>query len=287
MMKHRKCIVKIILSALSLTCSIVLSGCGRSGETAAASVQETPVPVITVEDNTGETHQTLTQAKETSDDTGQGSETESVEAADEPQEETEAAKPDPSASFYAEEISDEVFARMDGKSFSADCTLSRDELRYLHLLYKDIDGNTHEGEMVCNVAIADKLVDIFRQLYEASYPIESMSLVDDYDADDDASMAANNTSCFNFRFVTGTKKISKHGYGMAVDLNPRYNPYIYTRDGVQHIEPENGVQYADRSNDFDYKIDKDDLAWKLFTQAGFTWGGSWKNSKDYQHFQMD
>ena len=287
MMKHRKCIVKIILSALSLTCFIVLSGCGRSGETATASVQETPVPVITVEDNTGETHQTSTQAKETFDDTGQVSETESVEAADEPKEETETAEPDPSASFYAEEISDEVFARMDGKSFSADCTLSRDELRYLHLLYKDIDGNTHEGEMVCNVAIADKLVDIFRQLYEASYPIESMSLVDDYDADDDASMAANNTSCFNFRFVTGTKKISKHGYGMAVDLNPRYNPYIYTRDGVQHIEPENGVQYADRSNDFDYKIDKDDLAWKLFTQAGFTWGGSWKNSKDYQHFQMD
>ena len=74
---------------------------------------------------------------------------------------------------------------------------------------------------------------------------------------------------------------------MAVDLNPRYNPYIYTRDGVQHIEPENGVEYADRSNDFDYKIDKDDLAYKLFTKAGFTWGGSWKNSKDYQHFQMD
>ena len=287
MMKHRKCIVKIILSALSLTCFIVLSGCGRSGETAAASVQETPVPVIMVEDNTEETNQISTQPDETFDDTGQVPETESAKAADEPKDETEAAEPDPSASFYAEEISDEVFARMDGKSFSADCTLSRDELRYLHLLYKDIDGNTHEGEMVCNVAIADKLIDIFRQLYEASYPIESMRLVDDYDADDDASMAANNTSCFNFRFVTGTKKISKHGYGMAVDLNPRYNPYIYTRDGVQHIEPENGAQYADRSNDFDYKIDKDDLAWKLFTQAGFTWGGSWKNSKDYQHFQMD
>ena len=287
MMKHRKCIVKIILSALSLTCFIVLSGCGRSGETAVASVLETPVPAITVEDNTEETNQISTQPDETFDDTGQVPETESAKAADEPKDETEAAEPDPSASFYAEEISDEVFARMDGKSFSADCTLSRDELRYLHLLYKDIDGNTHEGEMVCNVAIADKLIDIFRQLYEASYPIESMRLVDDYDADDDASMAANNTSCFNFRFVTGTKKISKHGYGMAVDLNPRYNPYIYTRDGVQHIEPENGAQYADRSNDFDYKIDKDDLAWKLFTQAGFTWGGSWKNSKDYQHFQMD
>ncbi|MCR5673039.1 MAG: M15 family metallopeptidase [Lachnospiraceae bacterium] len=229
----------------------------------------------------------MAKTDDASDDGEQALGYESLEEDDEPEEEAEAEKPDPSASFFAEEISDEVFARMKGKSFSADCTLSRDELRYLHILYKDIDGNPHEGEMVCNAAIADKLIDIFRQLYEASYPIESMSLVDDFDADDDASMAANNTSCFNFRFVTGTKKISKHGYGMAVDLNPRYNPYIYTRDGVQHIEPENGIEYADRSNDFDYKIDKDDLAYKLFTQAGFSWGGSWKNSKDYQHFQMD
>ena len=265
--KYRKRFAKIILPALMAVCLIVMSGCSRSAEDAAAPVQDTPLPVITVEESAPEP-ESVTSDK-TSEDAG------------------ESQVLDPASSFYAEDISDEVFARMEGRSFPAKCTVSRDDLKYLHLLYKDIDGNTREGEMVCNAAIADKLVDIFRQLYESSYPIERMSLVDDYDADDDASMAANNTSCFNFRFVTGTNKISKHGYGMAVDLNPRYNPYIYTRDGVQHIEPENGVEYADRSNDFDYKIDKDDLAYKLFTQAGFTWGGSWKNSKDYQHFQMD
>lgn len=189
--------------------------------------------------------------------------------------------------FYAEEISDEVFSRMEGRSFPADCAVPREDLMYLHLLYKDIDSNTHEGEMVCNRQIADKLTEIFRKLYEADYPIEHMSLIDNYEADDDVSMSANNTSCFNYRVVKGTNKISRHGYGLAVDINPRYNPYVHTVSGETVIEPENGAQYADRSADFDYKIDEDDLAYKLFTEAGFTWGGSWKNSKDYQHFQID
>ena len=172
-----------------------------------------------------------------------------------------------------------------GKSFPDSCTTSRDDLRLLHLLYKDINGDTCEGEMICNVAIADSLVDIFRQLYDNDYPIEKMVLIDEYGGDDDASMADNNTSCFNYREVSGTGKLSKHAYGLAVDLNPRYNPYIHKINGETLIEPENGKEYADRSLEFDYKIDEDDLAYKLFTGAGFTWGGSWKISKDYQHFQ--
>ncbi len=192
-----------------------------------------------------------------------------------------------SHTFYAEEISDEIFARMEGKSYPADCRVAREDLMYLHLLYKDINGDTHVGEMVCNRTIADRLVEIFRSLYEADYPIEHMSLIDDYDGDDDASMSANNTSCFNYRVVKGTDKISKHGYGLAVDINPRYNPYIHTLSGKTVVEPENGLPYADRTGEFDYKIDEDDLAYKLFTEHGFTWGGSWKSVKDYQHFQID
>ncbi len=193
---------------------------------------------------------------------------------------------DESKSFYAEPISDELFERMKGKSFPDSCTTSRDDLRYLHLLYKDIDGVAHEGEMISNASIAASLIGIFRELYENDYPIEKMVLIDDYGGDDDLSMADNNTSCFNFREVSGTGKLSRHAYGLAVDLNPRYNPYIHKINGETLIEPENGTEYANRDRDFDYKIDKDDLAYKLFTEAGFTWGGSWKNSKDYQHFQM-
>lgn len=77
-----------------------------------------------------------------------------------------------------------------------------------------------------NKAIAEDVLAIFRQLYEAEYPIEKVRLVDEYDADDEASMSDNNSSAFNFRFISHTTKISKHGLGMAVDINTLYNPYV-------------------------------------------------------------
>ena len=104
------------------------------------------------------------------------------------------------ASFYIIEISDELFAKMQGKSFKADCTIPRSELRYLHVLHKTLDGATLEGELVCNVKIADVLLGIFKDLYAAGYPIEKLRLVDEYDADDERSMSDNNSSCFNFKY---------------------------------------------------------------------------------------
>ena len=74
---------------------------------------------------------------------------------------------------------------------------------------------------------------------------------------------------------------------MAVDINTRYNPYVKTVNGKLSIEPANGADYVDRSKDFAHKIDHDDLCYKLFTEHGFTWGGDWAHSKDYQHFERD
>ena len=262
-------LVKIIPAVCIL---LIMAGCrAQDHEDPAPVMQQTPV--ITIEDNTG--------SMAVTDDQSNAGNT----AADDEQDTTDTSVPDAGESFYAEEISDEVFSRMQGKSFPEGCTTAREDLRYLNLLYKDIDGNTHVGEMVCNKAIADTLIDIFRQLYEADYPIEKMRLIDDYDGDDDASMSDNNTSCFNYRIVSDTTHLSNHAYGLAVDLNPLYNPYIRQKGGVTVVEPSEGEPYADRANDFNYKIDKDDLAYKLFTEAGFTWGGSWKSVKDYQHFE--
>ncbi len=190
--------------------------------------------------------------------------------------------------FVSLPIPDTVFARMQGKSFAAGCTVSRSELRYLRLSYCDAEGMTRQGEMVCNKAIAADLVDIFRTLWLAGYRIERMRLIDDYEADDQRSMAANNTSCFCFRYVSGTRTVSKHGRGMAVDVNPLYNPYVYSRGGQMKVEPAQGQNYAtnrDARSDIPYKIDHNDLCYKLFSQHGFRWGGDWKRSKDYQHFE--
>ena len=114
-----------------------------------------------------------------------------------------------------------------------------------------------------------------------------MVLVDEYNADDNLSMADNNTSAFNYRVVEGTTKLSKHSLGLAIDINPRYNPYIHTLQGVVVCSPENGKAYQNRSKDFPYKIDRNDLAYQLLLSEGFTWGGAWNSCKDYQHFQFE
>lgn len=189
--------------------------------------------------------------------------------------------------FTSQSISDSIFARMWKNSYKADCTVPRSELRYLKVLHYTIDGKIQVGELVCNKAIAKDLLEIFRSLYEAKYPIERMTLIDEYGANDEASMQANNTSCFNFRFVAGSKKLSNHSRGLAIDINPLYNPYVKQRkDGKLFVQPEAGRPYADRSKAFDYKITRNDLCYKLFKQHGFEWGGDWKYSKDYQHFEI-
>ena len=188
--------------------------------------------------------------------------------------------------FSVSDITPEIFARIQGKSFKDDCTVPLGDLRYLHILHKDLEGNTREGEIICNVYIAYDLMDIFMKLYEAGYPIEKVRLVDEYGADDETSMRDNNSSCFNFRFISHTTKVSKHGLGLAIDINTLYNPYVKEVNGKRILEPATAGEYVDRNREFPYKIDHEDLAFKLFTEHGFEWGGDWKSVKDYQHFEV-
>lgn len=209
--------------------------------------------------------------------------------------------------FYYEPISDELRRYITGISypstrtpsnaaesgednfdtdFSSSIEITLDELRYVHILHYDFDGNPAEGELICNEYIAQDLVEIFYQLYSNEYQLEKVLLIDEYDGDDTASMEDNNTSCFNYRTVPGKTSLSKHSYGLAIDINPLYNPYItYNKDGTMNVSPASGESYADRTLNFPYKIDEEDLCYKLFIKHGFTWGGSWNHSKDYQHFQ--
>ena len=188
--------------------------------------------------------------------------------------------------FYYEPITNEIFKRISGISYPVDCTVPLDELRYVGLMYVDFNGETQKGELICNKALAQDMVEIFYELYSNNYQLESVKLVDEYGGDDTASMLANNTSCFNYRVVEGTTRLSNHAYGRAIDINPFYNPYItYNKDGTTNVSPAGSEAYADRSASFPYKIDENDLAYKLFKEHGFKWGGDWNNSKDYQHFE--
>jgi hypothetical protein len=193
---------------------------------------------------------------------------------------------DTAAFFTVAPVDSAVFARMADKSYKEGCPVAVEDLRCLRVLHKDLAGRTLVGEMVANKSIAGDLLEIFRALYDAGYPIERMRLVDDYDADDEASMAANNSSCFNYRRKASMNAVSKHAYGEAVDINPLYNPYYrVTASGARIVEPASGAPYVDRSADFPYKIERGDLCHRLFLAHGFHWGGSWTRSKDFQHFE--
>lgn len=191
--------------------------------------------------------------------------------------------------FYYEPLTDIIKQRITGISYpESGCTVPYEDLSYVGLLYIDFDGQEQTGELICNKAIAQDMVEIFYELYRNEYQIERVRLIDEYGGDDTASMADNNTSCFNYRVVDGTTSLSKHAYGLAIDVNPYYNPYVVFNkngDGDTYISPPGSEIYADRSQNFAYKIDENDLCYRLFTERGFTWGGNWNSTKDYQHFQ--
>ena len=158
-----------------------------------------------------------------------------------------------------------------------------DTLRVQHV---DAQGVTHEGIIVCNRSISGDLRDIFAELYRRRYPIECIRPISDYGNDDERSMRANNTSCYCYRPVSGTTKLSKHAQGLAIDINPLYNPCVRRRkDGTLKVEPSTGRPYVNRQKSFKYKISQHDLCCRLFLEHGFRWGGNWRSLKDYQHFE--
>lgn len=189
-----------------------------------------------------------------------------------------------SKGFSYGKIDENIKSRIEGVSYPASgAEIGLEELSYVEILHYDFEGNINKGELIVNAELAKEVTEIFYELYENKYPVESVKLIDEFNGDDEASMTANNSSAFNYRTIAGTNKLSKHGRGAAIDINPLYNPCV-TESGVA---PAAGKRYADRKEEFAGKIDEDDLAYKLFTKAGWTWGGHWKSLKDYQHFEKD
>ena len=280
----KRIILTGIVAAASLCFAIpAFAEAGPASETVTASEAETASEAVTASEAEPASEKvTVSEAGAASEKETASEEEPAAEA--ESEKESEMTRID--KDFYITGITDEIFDRMKGKSFKDDCTVPREDLRYLHVLHKNIDGDVLEGEMVVNKYIAEDVLEILKELYEADYPIERMVLIDEYDADDEASMEDNNSSSFNFRLISHTNRVSKHGLGMAVDINTLYNPYTKVVDGERIIEPITGEPYLDRDASFPYKIEKGDLCYKLFTEHGFVWGGDWPDRKDYQHFEI-
>ena len=184
--------------------------------------------------------------------------------------------------FTKSEITESLKSRMRGKSMPEDANMSFDELSYLTITYLDYEGQTRQGEMIVNKKLADEVLEIFREIYNAKFPIQRMNLIDDYGASDHSSMVNNNSSAFCYRTIAGTNKISNHGKGVAIDINPFYNPHVLKSSGK--VNPPEASKYANRSLSAKGMIKYNDVVYKAFTSRGWKWGGHW-NNPDYQHFE--
>lgn len=174
-----------------------------------------------------------------------------------------------------------VTAAQLGASWHQGCPVGPSSLRSVRLTYWDLAGRRRTGELILHAGVVADTRAVFATLYRLRFPIRSIRPVSEFGADDDASMAADNTSAFNCRLAVaaGPPAWSRHAYGRAIDINPVENPYLF----AGRVLPPAGKRYADRSRPRPGMIRRGDAVYRAFRSAGYRWGGSFRNP-DYQHF---
>ena len=170
--------------------------------------------------------------------------------------------------------------QMNGVSYHADCPVGLDDLSQIEMTHWGFDGEIHTGQLIVASTLAELVRDAFEHAYNWRFAIERMEPVSQFDGDDNQSMAANNTSAFNCRSVTGGSSWSQHSYGNAIDINPIQNPYVR---GSTVLPPE-GESYLERDPEVPGLIIEPGPVTGPFLRKGWGWGGQWTSLKDYQHF---
>ncbi|MDR3477546.1 MAG: M15 family metallopeptidase [Gammaproteobacteria bacterium] len=175
-----------------------------------------------------------------------------------------------------------IVKKMDPATWPEKYPVPLADLAYVKLLYWGFDHKAHVGALIVNKALAGEVLEIFTILYQNKFPIEQMQPIYEFNHNDDASMAANNTSAFNCREITGQPGIfSQHSYGRAIDINPKINPYVKK----QKVLPSGSEVFVSRDEPSPGKITLTSLPYILFTERGWDWGGHWHDLQDYQHFE--
>ncbi len=157
------------------------------------------------------------------------------------------------------------------------------DLALVRLTHHLPGGGEREGELVVAATLADDVARVFERLHAAGFPIERMQRVDAYGGSDDRSMAANNSSAFNFRTIAGSDQLSLHALGRAIDINPLWNPYVV---GTA-VHPPAGAGFLDRADVRPGMIVRPGPVTEAFDAIGWEWGGDWtKAVRDYHHFAL-
>jgi len=184
--------------------------------------------------------------------------------------------------FTSEPLPEHIIEFIEGRTFHETTRITHDCLTYLTVSFVDFDDNDRIGHMIVAAEIGEEVLEIFKEIYESRFPIYSIKLIDYFDADDYDSMAANNSSAFNWRYIAGTTRLSRHAFGMAIDINPIQNPYLRG----ERLLPAAGEPYLDRSYVRPGMIIPGDAVYTAFISRGWTWGGNWTTPRDYHHFEL-
>ena len=171
---------------------------------------------------------------------------------------------------------------MDG--LDPQCPLEvRQRQKLIDVLYYSFDGKLHRGQLVIDQRLVADIRAVFEVARNKRFPIGSVIPIShrrfrkNGEWDDGLSMAANNTSAFNYRLIKGTSVLSQHAYGWAIDINPFQNPMV---NGTL-VRPA-GARYDTAVSG---TLSKDNPVVRAFQQRGWQWGGGWKTVKDFQHFE--
>ena len=153
-----------------------------------------------------------------------------------------------------------------------------DGLSLFDVRYYAFDGNLHQGQLVLDRRLEGEIEDIFGKAQDLRFPLAKVIPIVHYAWSDEASMTDNNTSAFNYRFVAGTQRLSRHGSGRAIDINPRQNPVVYA-DGT--TLPPGAVYFPSAQGALSHAcpIVEEFLSW------GWKWGGDFTTFRDYHHFE--
>jgi len=152
------------------------------------------------------------------------------------------------------------------------------ELTLIPVRYYSTDNKIHMGQLLTNKEIADNLIEIFDFILKLKFPIAHVIPIVKYDWDDNKSMTDNNSYSFCYR----NTEFSKHAIGMAVDINPFFNPMRWKDDYKYRVNKPIGAVYNPaRQGTFSAS----NPVVLEFEKHGFRWGHNFTTKFDDHHFE--
>lgn len=151
-----------------------------------------------------------------------------------------------------------------------------DQLELFDVIYLSTDGKIHKGQILSNKKIATDIREMFDFMLKEGFVVEKAIPIVYYDWSDSLSMDDNNTYSFCYRNAS----YSKHAQGMAIDINPRFNPLRWKKVNRSN-QPEGAVLDTTVNGTFFPKH----AVVEEFKRKGYKWGHVFSKYYDDHHFE--